>query len=243
MKMMNFEIIEKLNGFNHVLFEENRHVYMIGDRILSSVTTLIKKFESDKDWDDIAYKYGLKHDIHPDDVLEMWSKEGKIGGDKGSEFHLYAEYAVSNKKYICDIFKITSELTDMWDEFWNDHKHYLIPVRSEFVMGDEDYGMGGMIDQIFWNTKIQELQIWDWKTNKKVAKSNRWNNFKHPISHIQECEYNKFSLQLSTYKHIIEKNLGLVIGSCYIVHFNTNNDKYKIMKTRDFEKEVKLMLT
>ena len=157
---MNYEIIEKLNGFNHVLFEENRHVYMIGDRKLSSVTALIKKFESDKDWNQIAYSYG----------------------------------------------------------------------------------MGGMIDQIFWNTKMQELQIWDWKTNKKIAASNKYNSFKSPISHVEECEYNKFSLQLSAYKHIIEKNLGLVIGSCYIVHFNTNNEKYKIMKTRDFEKEVKLML-
>jgi hypothetical protein len=239
---MDFEIIEKLNGFNHVKFEDKRHIYTIGDKQLTSVTTFLKKFEPDKDWNEIATKYGAKHGIHPDEVLANWAEEGRIGGEKGSEFHLYAELAVSSKVYLYDTEKMPKELADMWDEFWEEAKGNLIPVRSEFVMGDEDYGLGGMIDQIFWNVKMQELQIWDWKTNKKIAMSNKYQSFKHPIAYIDECEYNKYSLQLALYKYIIEKNLGLKIGSCYIVHFNTNNDKYKIMKTLDLRKEVERML-
>lgn len=253
---MDFEIIEKLNGFSHVIFNERWHTYKIGQQKLTSVTSLLKQFEAEKDWDLIAERYAAKNGETGDYWRDAWKQEGRVASEKGSEFHLYAEWAMANKEYEFDMEKIikTTEECDkvshfephkamkklkmMWDVFWLQAQGKLIPVRSEFITGDAELGVGGMVDQLFWNVKEQELQIWDWKTSKKIAKSNDYNKLIGPLSHLDECEWNKYSLQIAIYKHIIEKNLGLTIGKCYIGWFNENNDTYKIIKTRNLDKEV-----
>jgi ATP-dependent exoDNAse (exonuclease V) beta subunit len=66
-----------------------------------------------------------------------------------------------------------------------------------------------MVDQLFFNEKSGKLEIWDWKTNKKIDKKNRWQQFKEPISHLDVCELNTYSLQLSLYKYIITRNTNI----------------------------------
>ena len=256
---MDIELIEKLNGFNHLKFEEARHLYFHGNDKLESITTLIKRFESDKDWEEIAFNYAAKNGESPEYWREKWRQEGLLAREKGSEFHLYAENAMANKIYIpdrdkllkiqkeCelvdkDIIKSLKKMMMMWDVFWIQAKGSLIPVKSEFIVGDLDYGKAGMLDQLFYNTKAQELQIWDWKSNKEIKKSNRYQNFKSPIGHLEECDYIKYSLQTGSYKHFIQKNLGIELGSSYIGHFTENNDTYKILKCRELDEEVKLIL-
>lgn len=256
---MNFEIFEKLNQFRHIKFEEKQHLYTVGQKKLISVTTLIKKFESDKDWQEIAEKYAAKNGETAEYWRDQWKQEGDIAGEKGSQFHLYAENSIANKVYGFDIdklnyindqcdkidwfepSKVMSKLKMMWDLFWYQANENLVPIRSEYVVGDVELGVAGMLDQLFWNKKAQQIQIWDWKTSKKVAKSNQYQKFKGVFSAYDECEFIKYSIQISIYKHIIKKNLGLEIGDCYIGWFHENNETYKIIKTLDLSKEVELM--
>lgn len=256
--MIDISVLEKLNGFNHIKFNELDHSYMVGDISLTSTTTFIKSLEQERDWNDIAYNYSLKNGETSEYWMLKWEQEKVLGSEKGSMFHLYAENAISNKVYTPPINKIKEIQTNcglldinleralkkimlMWDVFWVKASQNLIPIRSEFVIGDLDIGIGGMIDQLFWNKKMNEIQIWDWKTNKKIDFSNKYQSFTEPISHLDECEYNNYSLQIAIYKYIIEKNLGLNIGNCYIGHFHEYNDTYKIIKTKDMNKEVRLL--
>lgn len=257
--MMDFEILEKLNGFNHVMFEEKRHIYTIGDQKLTSVTTLIKQYQEDADWDEIATKYAAKNGETPEYWRDLWKQEGSIAGAKGDEIHKYAEFTMANKVYEIDMermvlqtekcdkidwfepWRVMKKLKMMWDVFWLQARGVLIPVRSEFVVGDAELGVAGMVDQLFWNTKMQELQIWDWKTSKKIARHNKYRNLTGPLSHLDDCEWIKYSLQIGIYKHIIKKNLGLDIGDCYIGWFYENNDTYKIIKTLNLDTEVSQM--
>ena len=66
--------------------------------------------------------------------------------------------------------------------------------------------------------------------------------FKDPISHLDVCEINTYSLQLSLYKHIIEKNTNLNIGNCYLIWINESSDNYKIFTCKDLQAEIKLMI-
>ena len=56
------------------------------------------------------------------------------------------------------------------------------------------------------------------------------------------CFMITYSLQLSLYKHIIEKNTNLKIGNCYLIWINEKNKNYKVYKCKDLESEIKLML-
>ena len=104
---------------------------------------------------------------------------------------------------------------------------------------DEALGVCGMVDQLFWNEKSGKLEIWDWKTNKQIKKNNKWQQFKEPLDHLDVCELNTYSLQLSAYKYIIEKNTTLELGDSYIVWINENNKKYEVFKCHDFKDEIK----
>ena len=87
------------------------------------------------------------------------------------------------------------------------------------------------------------MQIWDWKTNKKLRMSNEYNKkLKGILSHLDECEYTIYSLQLSIYREIIKKKTNLDIGKTYIVWFFEDNDDYKVIECLDLSKESKLIL-
>jgi hypothetical protein len=238
--MIDFNVVEKLNCFKDVKFDEEPHLYTRGSQDLISVTTLIKKYETEKDWDDIAQRYAIKNFMDKDEVLDMWEKERNLGSSKGTEFHKLVELWYSNKLYTPDYSVMPKKLENMFYAFWLESNPHLIPVRSEFVVASEN--VAGMIDMLFWNKKMQELQIWDWKTNKKIATHNKYQSFTGLLSHLDECEYNKYSLQLSTYKYIFEKYVGIPIGNCYIGWFFDGNDIYKLFKIKDLSKEAEIIL-
>ena len=131
----------------------------------------------------------------------------------------------------------------LFKKFWADSNPNLIPVKMELVVGDNDYKIAGMVDCLFYNKKSEKLEIWDYKTNKEIKTSNAYGNkYLKPISHLDECEINTYSLQLGLYKHIIEKNTNLKIGDCYLIWINENSDNYKIYKCKDLHAELKLMI-
>ena len=49
---------------------------------------------------------------------------------------------------------------------------------------------------------------------------------------------NTYSLQLSFYRLILERNTDLKLGESYIVWFNENNNEYKVMTCYDFRDEI-----
>ena len=110
---------------------------------------------------------------------------------------------VLNKKKTLE--KDFDKLVSLFNKFYEESYGKLIPMKSEIIVGDEDLGICGMVDQLFWNNKTNELQIWDWKTNKEIKRSNRWQKFKGPLSHLDVCEFNTYSLQLSLYRFFNRK--------------------------------------
>ncbi len=92
---------------------------------------------------------------------------------------------------------------------------------------------------LFWNTKYNCFQIWDWKTNKEFTIVNDFNKkLKPPFNKLHESHLEKYSLQLSTYKAIIERNVNIKIEGLYVVHLNEKNPNYKVIKCRDYSEEV-----
>jgi ATP-dependent exoDNAse (exonuclease V) beta subunit len=131
----------------------------------------------------------------------------------------------------------------MLHQFHAVYKDKLALVRAELVVGDDTYGVCGMLDKLFYNVEEDELQIWDYKTNKEINMSSKYKSkMINGLNHLEECEYNTYSLQLSIYKKIIEKNTSLKIGKSYLCWINEENDSYQIIETKYFDTESTLML-
>lgn len=236
-----FEIFKELNKFNNIVFNESDHTYLLNGKKCTSVTQAISSFKKPFNTEIIASKYANKHGLETQDVIDEWSNIRIESTSRGSELHKYAEMRFLSKAYIPD--EKAFPLCNMFDKFYSDVKDRLIPVKIEFVIGDEEFLVGGMLDKLFYNTTAKALQIWDYKTNKEILKHSKYKNkMLGDLSHLQECEFNTYSLQLSIYKLIIERNTNLKLGNSYIVWINEVNDKYKVIGTDYMEREAMIIL-
>ncbi len=247
--------ISLFNQFNNVKFHDDVHKYFVGDKQLISVTTLIHKYQQEFNH---QYWSGYKADEYHLDQQEIeraWTFLNKKATMKGSIAHNYAENLWNNKFFpypkelvmktfgydpIYDEFLKTKKLIDI---FFKKSYGVLIPIKTEYVICDVQYGIGGMIDLLVYNVKQKEFQLWDYKTNKKLNSENKMGErLKGSLFPLQDCEMEIYSLQLGLYKKIIEKNTGIKIGRCYLVwisHFNEEPLYYEII---DRSKYVDIMV-
>jgi len=252
---MSFDFLE-LSKFNHLKYFDEPHKYFNtkGEEYVSA-TTFIKKFKKEFETQIMAEAYAKRRGLKVEDVIADWDLKRDVSTVKGTAVHNMAENWWNNKAFPYDPYvalkqfgiDIIKEKYDkcelLFKKFWADASENLVPVKMELVVGDDEYGIAGMVDCLFWNKKSQWLEIWDYKTNKEIKTSNNYGNkMLHPISHLDECEMNTYSLQLGLYKHIIMKNTNLKIGNCYLIWIHEANDNYKIMKCHDYEAELKLMI-
>ena len=83
-----------------------------------------------------------------------------------------------------------------------------------------------------YNKKAKEFQIWDWKTNKDFDQEGK-TNFKGPLCFLKNSDIEHYSLQLATYKYIIEKYTGVKLGKSYIVWVSHKQPKYEVIECKN----------
>lgn len=245
---MNSEIIippELFTAFNDVTFFDEPHKYYVDNKELISVTTIIHKYQENFDEQYWSNNKSEQFSIEQRDILRAWGFINKKGTIKGSAIHDYAENLFQNKKYEYPKQQILKEFgfDPVWreyeitkkhvDRFYNDTHGKLIPIRTEFVIYDKESLIAGMLDMLFWNVRMKEFQIWDWKTNKDFTNEMKSRHLLGDLLMLEDCDLEIYSLQLDLYKYIIEKNTGIKLGQSYLVWFSHNNDNYKIIKTKD----------
>lgn len=237
--------LELYTAFNDVKFYDEPHKYYIDNTELISVTTLIHKYQNDFDVDYWSEYKASQFNVTQDEIKRAWNFINKKGTLKGSLIHSYAENLFQNKIYEYptdlvlntfgfDPIKKEYDITKKYiDNFYRDTFDKLIPIKTEIVLCDKDYKIGGMIDVLFYNKKMNEFQIWDYKTNKDFTYENKRNNLLFELSDLEDCDLEIYSLQLSLYKYLIEKNTSIKLGGSYLIWVSHNNDNYKIIKTKD----------
>jgi hypothetical protein len=254
--------------FNNVKFFDDIHKYFVNGKNFISVTTKLHKFKEEFDTEFWSLKKMDELGLTQDEVKLYWKALNIKSQIKGTAVHNYAELLYNNKIYKYDdelamkkLGKENLEILDRMgvtrigeefetvkkfvDNFYRDTYEKLIPIKTEFVVFDIEWELAGMMDIIFWNVKHQCFQIWDWKTNKELNMVAKYSGMKLKsiVSDLDECEFELYSLQLSAYKRIIERNTSIKLGDSYIVWFNEVNDNYKIIKCNDYSSEINMIMS
>ena len=234
------EIIKGLNKFRNIEMNQSEHSYRTRDGTkLKSVTALIKEYSQPFNSFFVSKAIAKKRNIDRWEVIKEWDKARIIGNN----FHKYIEDSL-NKIDSESSFFVSDRFLSQFEDFYKRYieTDVLIPITSEFIVGSEKYKVAGRIDQIFLNTKTNKLHIYDWKTSRKMqTKSSK--RFKSPMKAIKESKFNKYALQLSIYRYLIEQNLDeSLVGESYIVWFSEDNSKYEILLPPYFKEEVKWIL-
>ena len=86
------------------------------------------------------------------------------------------------------------------------------------------------------------MSIYDWKRAKEIIQTNNFGKTATTkcVKHLPDTNYWHYSLQLNTYKAILEKQYGKKVTDLYLVRLHPNNTQqtYELIKCADLSKEI-----
>ena len=228
---------------NSITFDEEPHIYTIdGDSTFMSVTTWVhthfEPFNADKiianmmksrHWHNNKY-YGKT----PCQIKGEWEQNRDESADAGTKLHYDIECYYNN----CYNNKNNSIEFEYFKNFQKDIGSKMIPYRTEWMVYHEGYRMAGSIDMIFENPD-GTLQIYDWKRCKEIKKHSAWDKYAitPELQSLPDTNFWHYSVQLNTYKNIIESKYGKVVTDMYLIclHPNNNNNNYIRLKVPEIQ--------
>jgi hypothetical protein len=225
------------NYFNEVNFNKKYHKYYVNGKEFTSCTTFLSRLKKDIFNDSLKEKTANKRGVTIDYLNDLWDIKREIGCLRGTEIHFLIE-----TYYKYGFFSEYSDLVNteyfQFKKFIKDHLD-LEPVKIEWIVYDKELEIAGTLDMLFKNKMTGKFELYDWKTNKEIKLSSDI-NFINPLNHLEQSDINIYSMQLSIYKHIIEKNTPVRIDSMYIVHFNKDSN-YEKYEAKYMEKELDIL--
>jgi len=135
-------------------------------------------------------------------------------------------------------------LSEEWQFFLQFARAYphLKPYRTEWMIYHEDLKLAGSIDMVYENPD-GSLTIYDWKRAKEISKVNGFKEFATTecIDHLPNTNYWHYSLQLNTYKAILEEKYSKKVTDLYLVRLHPNNIRktFDLIKCADLSIEIK----
>lgn len=178
-------------------------------------------------------------------LRKEWSKSGDYAKILGTEVHAVMEYLWQNKDYEGNKDKMALYPGMIEDfeyrkgkckEIFNSLKKMYVPVKNEYIVYDRDWKLCGTIDFLAWNKIKKCYAILDWKTSKEFTRENKYGEtLKEPFSVYPACNCTEYSIQLSTYKAILEKHCpNIKIGELVLIQLPKEGTEPDIFRCYDF---------
>ena len=223
---------------------------------------IIKKMIKGKNWNPKNKYWGLT----PQEIKDQWSKNAADVSGAGTEMHFNIE-CFMNQELVDendepidytheDLLQVYEEemeagisppnSTEEWGFFIQYLKALpnLKPYRTEWTIYDDDLKIAGSIDMVYENPD-GTLAIYDWKRAKEIVKANCFKQYAltECINHLPNTNYWHYSLQLNTYKAILEAKYGKKVTDLYLVRLHPNNVKktFEIIKCADLSQEIEML--
>jgi|TARA_B100001094_G_C18192016_1_gene807942 ATP-dependent exoDNAse (exonuclease V) beta subunit len=213
---------------SHILFDEGPHIYTIdGDSSFTSVTTwnhshffhfngdkIIDKMMSSNNWTKNKYYGKTKQEIK-----DIWERNRIEASTAGTKMHYDIECFYNNNKIKNDSIEFSYFM-----KFHNSET--LKPYRTEWMVYDKELKLAGSIDMLYEN-QDGTLDICDWKRCKEIKKHNPWKSAKTDcINHLPDTNFWHYTLQLNTYKYLLEKNYGKTVKNMYLICLHPSKSSY-----------------
>lgn len=225
-----------------IKFDEEPHLYYVnGKRIKQSVTTLIhNKFPTfngarvaknlhRKNFENKDSKY---FNMSVDDILESWNKNKNEACDLGTKLHKSIEF------FYNDIPEENNTIEFQYFLKFNKDFEMLVPYRTEWEVYHEEANVAGSIDMLYENSD-GSLSIYDWKRCKKIEKYNEFEFGFDELDHLPHTNFWHYSLQLNTYKYILESKYDKKVKEMCLVVMHPDNKTYQRFELPNLQNEVK----
>lgn len=227
-----------------ISFYPDCHVYTVDGIPMPSASTIISKFFPEFD------SYGKASTLSPanplyglpvDEIVAIWKQRGLEAANKGTFLHEQIE-----KFFLKQSYNETDEF-HLFQQFIADHQS-IKPYRTEWRIFDTRFNIAGTIDLIASNGT--DFEIYDWKRSKKVVdfsgnpiKTDKFGGSGVGIlSDIPDTSYNRYCLQQSLYRYMLENNYGIKISRMFLIVLYPDYSKYYKVETPYLKDRVESIL-
>ena len=207
-------------NFKGLQFEEERHIYNLGEKVLTSTTTFLNNFSKPFDSEMMSRLVDKKNkrngvDLGADYYKRYWAYYGAEKAALGTRVHFYAEQ-MPNFTNAKDGFEQSAV------DFYQD------VIEGKEAIENKELrcyykGICGTVDLV--TSDENGLIIRDYKTSKELDKS--FNKLLGQFDRFKDSNWNKYSLQLLVYAYIVEKATGIKAYKLEIVKLA--EDGYKVV--------------
>ena len=238
-----------------ISFVESTHKYYIdGAESPISVTGFIKapfsSFDARAQAERLAKSDNPKYvGMTAKEIGRSWIDNGNLASGLGTRMHAAVEVAL-NTGYWSQDRLILPEMA-MAQRFVKEqiYDKGLVPFRTEpivFVDPAKNAGrmLPGSVDCVCHNPTTNEYAVFDWKRSKNLVKTmdgrHGFGKADTPFAEDEDIDYTKYSIQLHTYRYILETYYGLTIPkeNLYMVVFHPKNTSYIMFQAKDMSAKI-----
>jgi hypothetical protein len=227
-----------------VRFIEEGHLYTDQDNnILISATTIIHALHEEFDAPATAKKNSVKksskwYGKHPDDIVAAWEAESARASSLGTWYHALREHNLYTLPNV-----VMPNIVD-GAKYALSQKLENGKIYPEFLCYLLSAGICGQVDYL--EVRDNKVIIRDYKTSKKIDMKGytNWEGItkmmQGPVAHLDDCEFSRYSIQLSLYMYIILRhNPMLEPGDMIIEHVSfvqagEDQHGYPVYATNEF---------
>ena len=216
---------------HHLLtLDETTHTYTLKDSNIefNSVTEFISTFFQPFNEMEIAKKL-IKHPKYQkknvSDILEDWEQRRNRGTIVHKEIEDFITQMSNNDSIIMPEgldLKSKQGIEFLKTSYYKQpEKKKNNLIFSEVKVFSEKLKLAGTIDLLIYNKEKNEISLIDWKTNQNIKKKDKAYKYGRqgtPAQKIYDCNFEKYTLQLSMYRYILEKFYNVSVSGLYILH-------------------------
>lgn len=214
------KLLKKLRQ-DKIVLHEDEHVYEVFSHPhlkFTSATTFIGEFFEPFDAEGVSEKLadsdrGKYAHMNQKEILAKWDWIAERGTDVHKELEDWCFHWMSKrlgnppeKPYEVTLTKAKHGVN--WLERVLEPHFLLFP---EVKLFSPKLQLAGTLDLLIYNPELDLFIIEDWKTNAKITKSGYMGKrgIKNATRFMDDCKFNKYGLQMSLYRWILENEYGL----------------------------------
>lgn len=214
-----------LKELNDATKGKSREIY---SKCKYSVSKIVEAMHAPFDKEGVANKTFSKYFNDPNskyyhmsvqEIIDSWNAKAELGRNNGKILDTYIGMILENheSKDILEKYKtslseiVATNKCNIFDKFYKENvENKLEYVTREQILHDETAGVVGRFDALFLKNDaklpgVQNLLLIDWKNTEKIETSNLYNKLKGPLYKYDDCELNRYTIQLYIYVYILRK--------------------------------------
>ena len=214
-----------LKVLNDATKGKSREIY---SKCKYSVSKIVEAMHAPFDKEGVANKTFSKYFNDPNskyyhmsvqEIIDSWNVKAELGRNNGKILDTYIGMILENHESKDILEKYKSSLSEIaatnkcniFDKFYKENvENKLEYVTREQILHDETTGVVGRFDALFLKNDaklpgVQNLLLIDWKNTEKIETSNLYNKLKGPLYKYDDCELNRYTIQLYIYVYILRK--------------------------------------